>query len=370
MSARETAGSEGSEGGHPEMSRDGHPETDSSGREEGEVSEPRATGADVHREGPIPGDELAPAYESIVFYIVAHQDDWQLFGGEHAFADLQRGDRKVVFIHTTAGDAGETSGYWEAREQGAIASARAGALAGRTSQGMAGRTSQGMAGCTSQGTAGRTSQRVERGGHPVVRIQCGCATLYFLRLPDGSPDGTGYEATGEQSLSRLRDSGAPIAAVDGSTTYGTWRDFVDTLAAIVAHERAGLEGAPVQFHAADPSPATNPGDHADHTATSEAVQEIARGLLFTPAEAPSPPATGESPPATPSVRHGITWWKTYCTDSLPPNLAGPPLAHKERLYRAYAAELERLTSLSGTPIVLGEGEWNLWGDRSYSRTES
>jgi LmbE family N-acetylglucosaminyl deacetylase len=280
-----------------------------------------SAGVDVHRRGGDPGDGRPPAYTFLVFYVVAHQDDWQLFGGEHAFADLQRGDRRVVFVHTTAGDAGETSGLWEAREQAAIASVRA-VIA----------------------PAPLTVRVVERGGHPVVRYRCGPAVLYFLRLPDGSPRGTGYEATGEQSLSRLRDSGAPIAAVDGSTIYGTWRDFVDTLAAIVAHERAGLEDAPVQFHAADPSPATNPGDHADHTATSAAVQEVAR--------------------------HGITWWRTYCTDSLPPNLAGPPLAHKERLYRAYADELERITTLAGTPVVLGDGEWNLWGDRSYSRTET
>ena len=254
----------------------------------------RETGADVHRPGANPGDELAPACRSIVFYIVAHQDDWQLFGGERAFADLQVGDRKVVFVHTTAGDAGETTGLWEARELAAIASARAAIE-----------------------PSPHTLRVAPRGGHPVTRYQCSRASLYFLRLPDGSPQGTGYEATGEQSLSRLRDSGAPITAVDGSTTYGSWRDLVDTLASIVAHEREGLEQAPFCVHAADPSEATNPGDHADHVATSEAVRELARwswavggDSLFAAEKAPSPPVSEESLADADGGRHGLFWWRT------------------------------------------------------------
>lgn len=48
-------------------------------------------------------------------YVAAHQDDWQLFRGEQAWADLNTAGVRVVFVHTTAGDAGATNGWWEAR---------------------------------------------------------------------------------------------------------------------------------------------------------------------------------------------------------------------------------------------------------------
>src|SRR5947209_5394289 len=60
----------------------------------------------------------------VVFYISAHQDDWQLFRGERAYRDLRAPGLRVVFVYTTAGDSGDGPGasWWRARERGALAS--------------------------------------------------------------------------------------------------------------------------------------------------------------------------------------------------------------------------------------------------------
>src|SRR4051794_16928917 len=63
-------------------------------------------------------------YEKVSFYIVAHADDWQLFMNPHVFNDLTTPSCKVIFIITTAGDAGISNEYWLAREEGLRSSIR------------------------------------------------------------------------------------------------------------------------------------------------------------------------------------------------------------------------------------------------------
>ena len=67
-------------------------------------------------------------------------------------------------------------------------------------------------------------------GHPIHRVSYRNTVSYFLRVPDGSPLGTGYAHTGFQSLKRLADGdNDTLAAVDGSTVYHGWNDLVGTL---------------------------------------------------------------------------------------------------------------------------------------------
>lgn len=56
-------------------------------------------------------------------YIVAHQDDWQLFMGDEVAKGLSAGGR-ATFIYLTAGDDGRDSTYWLTREQAALESTR------------------------------------------------------------------------------------------------------------------------------------------------------------------------------------------------------------------------------------------------------
>src|SRR5205814_6810947 len=69
----------------------------------------------------------APAVKSIsngiaperIVYIVAHQDDWQLFMGDAAVESLGTG-APAIFVYLTAGDDGRDSVYWLARERAAL----------------------------------------------------------------------------------------------------------------------------------------------------------------------------------------------------------------------------------------------------------
>src|SRR4051794_39951989 len=63
-------------------------------------------------------------FTKVSFYVVAHADDWQLFMQPNAYNDLMDPGSKVVFIITTAGDAGGTKAYWDAREEGCKSSIR------------------------------------------------------------------------------------------------------------------------------------------------------------------------------------------------------------------------------------------------------
>src|SRR5262249_59027470 len=64
-----------------------------------------------------------PPSRKVSFYVVAHEDDWQLFMNPSAFKDITGGAATTVFIHVTAGDDGMGTGtggrkqpYYLARE--------------------------------------------------------------------------------------------------------------------------------------------------------------------------------------------------------------------------------------------------------------
>ena len=136
----------------------------------------------------------------VCFYVVAHADDWQLFMQPNAYNDIAASGSKVVFIITTAGDAGADEAYWRAREEGAKSSVRF-CLAPLAS-------------------LAQRSGTKEFNSHGINFWSVNNVTCYFLRLPDGNLDGNGFGARGYQSLSKfmLRQIDT-IGAVDGSTTY-------------------------------------------------------------------------------------------------------------------------------------------------------
>lgn len=260
------------------------------------------------------------SYNAIAFYITAHEDDWELFRGEVAYSDANNPVNKIVFIHTTAGDAGETDGWWEAREGGAVAAVRS-ALSPHP----------------------LTTHVATVRCHPVQRYVCRNTVIYFLRLPDGNPSGSGYPSTNHESLSQLRDSGKPVSAVDGSTTYTSWADFCETIVQIVASECLEVAQAHPWLNVSDYCSTTNPGDHADHKATADAVRTFA------------------------STRFNRAWFLTYCTEGCAPNLTGAALTNKKRTFDAYGAEVQRMTTLDGSPVGPNQGEWSAWGAKSYVR---
>ena len=284
--------------------------------------------AQSHEDRDVPVTELA-------VYVGGHQDDWQLFRGNAAAADLLAPDTRVVFIYATAGDAGRTDGWWEARERGTIEAVRA------------------VVGATPV-----TMDVVEFNGHPIVRTTIQNSVSYALRLPDGRyAHGDGYPATNNESLSQLRDIGKPVSAVDGSTTYTSWIDFWGMLEAILEHERSQLpEASHPWVHAPDYSgqdntsstcdaePGCNPCDHPDHTAVADALREFVSGT------------------------YNRSWWVGYESRNLPRNLTGQALAQKGAAFFGYANAVFDATTRNGAPQSPSIEEWRLWGERDHVRT--
>jgi hypothetical protein len=203
----------------------------------------------------------AAAAPSTSFYVVAHEDDWQLFMGLNAALDVPSPDSKTVFVHTTAGDAGLGTGtggtpvpFYLARENEALSAIRFLANLGVVGAGPSGAVST-----------------ITINGKRLQRVAYKTTVAYFLRLPDGNINGgRGYPATGNQSLLLLASDSIPeISAIDGSAVYFGWADLVATLRAILLYE---AQGSPdVWINVPDTDPLINPNDHPDHTYTGLAM---------------------------------------------------------------------------------------------------
>jgi hypothetical protein len=201
------------------------------------------------------------AEPSTSFYVVAHEDDWQLFMGRNAALDVIAPGSKTVFIHTTAGDAGLGTGtggtpepYYLARENAALRAIRFLANIGVTGAG-----------------PNAVATTITINGKALHRVAYRQTVAYFLRLPDGNVNsGNGYAATGNQSLRLLAIGAIPsISAIDGSASYRGWADLAATLRGILVYEATG--STDVWINAPDPDPIINPGDHPDHVYTGVAM---------------------------------------------------------------------------------------------------
>ncbi|HUQ10742.1 MAG TPA: PIG-L family deacetylase [Steroidobacteraceae bacterium] len=204
----------------------------------------------------------APA-PSVSVFVVAHPDDWQLFMNPDAFHAMANAQGKAVFVHVSAGDAGKGTGgeptpYYLAREEGALRAVRFMANA---------------ANATAALGADTRPETVGRAGHRVARHTYANAVAYFMRIHDGNiVTGNDYQEH-PLSLQRLR-SGASgeTKAIDDSTRYVGWNDFVATLQAIVTSEL--VPGTALNLHIAELDEKRNPGDHPDHRAVAFAMEEV------------------------------------------------------------------------------------------------
>lgn len=214
---------------------------------------------------PVRVHAVTDAPKRVAFYFSPHEDDWQLFMMPAAFRDVADETARTIFVHVTAGDAGLGLGrggrrhpLYRARENGAEAAIRFMADAGGQMPG---------------------EPRIDApvlAGHAIRRAGYRNTVAYFLRLPDGSPDGTGYMATGHESLRRLNEGATgTMTAVDGSAAYSGWTDLVAMLRALILAESDGLVP---DLHLPEFDATLNPGDHADHRFTARAVLDAAAGM--------------------------------------------------------------------------------------------
>jgi LmbE family N-acetylglucosaminyl deacetylase len=180
----------------------------------------------------------------VAFYIVAHQDDWQLFMGSHAYDDAQRAHTKVVFICLTAGQAFEPGeNYWRAREAGCRASI------------------QSLADAVTPPAPAPAPTTARFNNHTIATMRYKNASAYFLRLPDGNLQGQGFSRCGFQSMKKLRNGEANLVDVEGVNTYASWGDLCRTVRLIVQQESGSGR---VWVNTPDPDEKLNPADHADH----------------------------------------------------------------------------------------------------------
>jgi hypothetical protein len=274
----------------------------------------------------------SPTPAAVSIFVVAHQDDWQLFMSASAFHAMDQPDKKAVFVHVTAGDAGlGVSGapvsYYKAREEGALRAIRFLSNVGEN-----------------PGHGARMEWRmVDRAGHRVQRVAYANAVAYFLRLPDGNGfKGTGYESTGFQSLERLKNGDIKsIQAVDGSARYRGWGDLQTALQAIIEAEDEA--GKPLSIHIMEPDAALNPEEHSDHRHTALAIQGVLPGI----------------PCAS------LHLYDTYDNRNRPQNLSGEELLIAVGLWGA---------TTSGLADNYAKSTWDSihtgWLGRLYSRTST
>lgn len=204
----------------------------------------------------------ASAYNKVAVYVVAHQDDWQLFMGLDAYRDMtQDQNTKVVFIYTTAGDASCRGrqldrAYYLARERGALNSIE-------------------FCMDTKSLHCGNNVTHPLVNNHQLRRYEYKNVVNYFLRLPDGC-FGVGLK---DQSLEFLKNGRIPeISAVDSSAAYLGWSDLRNTIRKIIEDESDSARDVTVNIPETDRS--INPGDHPDHVFTGMLVQEAIRDLPY------------------------------------------------------------------------------------------
>jgi LmbE family N-acetylglucosaminyl deacetylase len=196
----------------------------------------------------------APSARRDVF-VVAHQDDWQLFMGDVVARTIRSGD-SATFIYLTAGDDGRDSLYWQTRERAALRSTRVAIGAD-----------------ASDSAAVRCSMTTVL-NHAIQECVVANTRSYFLRLPDGKRNGAGFASHSYQSLRKLRGREIPImSAVDGSAAYQGWESLTALVSSVIGSSSPDRD---VVVHASDPSIAANPHDHFDHRMAGLLVEDLRR----------------------------------------------------------------------------------------------
>ncbi|KAH7081756.1 hypothetical protein BKA63DRAFT_589522 [Paraphoma chrysanthemicola] len=96
--------------------------------------------------------------------------------------------------------------------------------------------------------------------------------IIYLRLPDSSSSGQGYDASGQESLSKLyRKEIQSITSTDGTSTY-TLKDLKELIALMLRIRRPN--DIRVLNHEATIADTPRPSDHLDHVASAKLVQGI------------------------------------------------------------------------------------------------
>lgn len=179
-----------------------------------------------------------------IMNFVAHQDDDILFMNPDLLHDIHAGNC-VRTVYLTAGDAGAGESYWIDRQQGAEAAYDT------------------MMGKPDQVWVERIIE-INKNKFAIVANPKGnrSISLIFMHLPDGNVDGSGFAASGYESLSKLYTNRINVIhEIDKSSSY-TSAQLVDTLVTIMHVYQ------PTQIRTQSSYQGTQYLDHSDHTTVS------------------------------------------------------------------------------------------------------
>nr|NLD39898.1 hypothetical protein [Actinomycetales bacterium] len=183
-------------------------------------------------------------------YFSPHADDDLLFMSPDLLKDI-RGERCVLTVYVTTGDAGMDEWYWLGRERGEEA----------TYAHMAGQANKWTT--SSIEVAGNRVRLRTLDGDPRIR-------LAFMRLPDGYVLGTGSERNSYQSLERMwKGEIRTMTAVDGSASY-TRESFTDALVSYL------VQYQPTIVRTTDFVSSYGDGDHSDHHSVGYFVRDASQ----------------------------------------------------------------------------------------------
>jgi len=288
---------------------------------------------------PPPPPSPPPSGPAWSVYVHAHEDDWQLFESPSSVSDYQAGNN-LLFIIVTAGDAGMSPSYWQAREEATMASVQY--VTGPQTE-----IAKSVPFCHSTPAV----------CHNVWQRSYGQTISIFMRLPDGNEDGFGWLSTGFVSLAKLRDGLIlSLTAVDGSTTYGSWQDLYLTVSAIVStyapYDSTTTINAPDFDRTRQSFEGQNCrtcSDHSDHLAVADLIRTI-------------------------SIERGAPWARQWFIDypigwadsRYPANLNSTGYTIKRDLFMAYN---ERFRALTGIDAYANQKVfWENCFQRNYVRT--
>lgn len=249
-----------------------------------------------------------------VLSVWAHYDDDLLFGCPTIDTAVARGEA-VTTVFLTAADAGRDADYVAGREDG-LRQAYA-TMHGAPLDWRAVRTE----------FAGVVATGWEAASAPI--------RLLSLRLPDGRPNGTGFETTGNVSLRKLLEGDIDaIPAFDGDNPPLTAAALQGALGAVLSE----YSDSRMLAHSPRIGGVLTERDHSDHWSTGAFLARAADAIGF----------TGE-----------ISWRIGYPCATLPPTLTGETLARKVENFRVYAAHdpVVARPDAESTLALRGFGEW-------------
>ena len=229
-----------------------------------------------------------------IFQIVAHEDDDLLFMNPDLLHAIQQGDC-VRTVYLTAGDAGSSKYYWLGRERGSEA---AYAMLG------------GMA-------DDWTTQTVKFGNGRFATVASTAASgqfsLVFMHLPDGKPDGQGFQSSEFESIAKLvSGEKSTIQSVDVQSTY-SYEGLIAGLRALMETYR------PNEVRTQRPyNTSAEFSDHSDHMITGRLATEAYKQY---------------------HAKHGTSklgYYTGYPIREQPANVDGDDLALKEQAFFIYA----------------------------------